>query len=498
MLASASVRSSRPIANLRDGAKPWIWWKPGAHDGADESELQCKEAQEQEQCDERETLKIAIEGQVAPGTGGQLFDHVTQTTGPNQPRINNHGDVSFVATYGLGAPTDLVERRIPNGGYGPGAGVFAYDADEEHDRLRPIALGGQQTEVGTLPRTLGGYSPAPVNDADQIAFAVRNIEGGSATSAIFQGDVEHAGLEVLVRQGQRAPGGGYFEEFFEVAQNDQGDVAFTATLVGDSGAGSGVFLKRHDCDEIEEIVREGEPLYGTDGAFLCNAPNGPWLNNHEVVLFQANCITRGTTPDLELQGSVFITKPGDHAPRLFVRRGDDPNGVPGGPITRIQIGQPGVNDEELAMFLRVATPPGAVIVSKKLDSEDGYDVCAIEGQNLGYGATLGLLFEGSDPLTGPSIAENGVIAFDGNVQNTTTRQGSFICKDLRVSAAALEGDRKPVDTYFRYGGLIFTSSDDHHSTFMDPFEYPTGVFSARTCKPKKVEGPLFPPAPPPP
>ncbi len=486
--------------------------KPGdgsdGSDATDGSDLQCKAESEQEECDERETLKVAIEGRRAPHTGGLRFDSMGQGQGFRYPMINDHGDVAFIATYGqpavpeLQAPeTDATERSIPSGGYGPGTGVFAYDADDEHDQLRAIALAGQHTEVGTLPRPLPDWGPLALNDHDQIVFSVRNIGtddlversipgGVHARSAIFEGNVEDHRLKVLVRQGQPAPGGGFFDEFFNVSLNDRGDVAFLASIVNDTGANFGIFLKKHDCDELEKIVRVGDPLYGGYGGTLCGEipPGGPWLNNDDIVLFQANCISE---PTVGLPGSVFIKKP-RHEIQPFVRVGEDPPDLPGGPIVAIAIGQPGVNDDEAAMQLVIANPPtsGTLIASKKLEYGDGFDICAIGGQSLGDGFNLGLV-----PGDGPSIAEDGIIAFNGRVDNSTARNGSFICKDQRVSAVALEGDRKPVGDYFQYGELFLTSNDDRHSVFVDVTQYPTGVFSAKTCKPRKIDGPVYTPEP---
>jgi hypothetical protein len=296
-----------------------------------------EEKEEEKQQDEESVCKgpiaVAIEGQRVPGTRYERFDPALafDYLGFRDPKTNDQGNVTFRATYS--------EDR--------GAGIFAWS--KKHDLLLSVAKTGDWTEAGELPRGLLNYSGPVFNDENQIAFSVRDIGGINTASpdgviangntvvdrsAIFQAFPKHDGcrdfdLELIARTGDCAPRGGIFREFFGLAENDKGDVAFIATYDGiaipsvqpeaapdpelqaeldaaglpapppNGGPGFGVFLKRHGkerdercycgdvrevaegfssserrddcgrCDHLEAVVRSGDYLKGTHGGRLC-------------------------------------------------------------------------------------------------------------------------------------------------------------------------------------------------------------------------------------
>lgn len=423
-----------------------------------------------EKCMKPSAHAVAVEGQVAPGTYGQRFDPVYEvpyggtdggdmttdsiptggSTGFDEPMINEDGNVAFIASYG----------------YNSGAGVFGWKKQEEF--LFAIALAGQETPVGLLPGYVDNYSGPALNDRNQVAFSARNIDMyGSYGSAVFLTGF-HEPLTVVSASGEAVPGGGYFSEFFDVALNERGDLAFNATF--DYGYGDGIFLAPHDGTALQAIVRTGDLLPDTEGGHLCGWIGGPWINEDGVVLFQANCVDGHP----EFNGSIFMRKPG-HSVEALVLRGDR---LPsGGWIDEISTGKPGIVENEFAMLLKVVGGNGSykVIATKELQRYDAIEVCASQGQDLGYHFELVL-------DDGPSIAEDGTIAFTGKARNTEywfESSAVFTCKDGNTEFVASQGEVKP-GWRNSFGMLDEASNADGWAVFLDEGgSYPTGVYSVR-------------------
>jgi|GEM_PF-6460284 len=466
----------------------------------------------------RPTQAVAVEGQVAPGTGGQRFDpagpSMMLTSAPmdgigdvgfEEPRVNEDGNVAFIASYGhvpipapALSPLDLIL-------FCPGAGVFGWDKTD--DALFPIAISGQLTPVGILPEGEDNYVGLTFNDKEQVAFAVRNIaplllpnspvleapavDGPVADgpvgpplphNALFEGR-KTTPLKVLAKSGDHVPGGGFFDDFYGVSMNQRGDVAFLASY-WDLGGAAGVFLKRQGKD-VEAIARSGELLPDTGGGRLCTETldglEGPWINDDGVVLFQAYCI-RGGVPGL--QGSIFMKRP-HHSLERFVLIGDPVAG--GGFVRAIWIGEPGVNNQEAAMRIQmgyehvapnVITPvlyPEEVVATKKLDGHHKPAACASLGDDLGFGFQLGY-FEGA-----PTIDRDDQMGFVGvAAQALDPYHVVFTCKDDDLQAWAVEGDPKPVPGGATYGELGDESNGCKHIVWVDETRYPTGVFTTKT------------------
>jgi hypothetical protein len=114
---------------------------------------------------QRPIATVALEGQIAPGTGDATF------TDFDEPMVNTANQVAFLAAY-----------------TGPGAGFFLWNAGV----LSPIAVTGQVVPgVGTFTQTsLGGDDldtqdgPA-FNNRGTVAFVINSISGNTK-AAVFQ------------------------------------------------------------------------------------------------------------------------------------------------------------------------------------------------------------------------------------------------------------------------------------------------------------------------
>lgn len=410
---------------------------------------------------ESQTRQVAVGGQEAPGTGGKAFDQMSflNNLGFDEPMLGEGGEAAFIATFGGGS----------------GVGVFLWN-DGDLDR---IAVTGQKTPAGILTGTgLGDFDGPAINGCGTVAFVARNMNGFSLSaapllkspvqlpnSALFQKE-RHEKLKVIAKQGDNAPGCGKFFSFDDISENDENQVAFIASY--DGGNKSGVFLKsrRHD---IDTIVRFGDELPGTGGGTLCNAIDGPWLNNKGDVAFQADCIQGGTGG---LEGSIFIKKHGRRHLRPLMLIGQD--APTGDVITDIQVGRPGLNDDSfVALFTLDATTDFQMIAKKSLDEDDdNFDVCMFTGDNPPDPLNGSLASNGS-----PTISEDGTVSFAAEVHDgSNITEGIFQCRDGKLAIVALQGDDKPDTCGGTFGSLEEASGNNSQSIFLDETSEPTGVF----------------------
>lgn len=491
---------------------------------------------------------VAIEGEEAPGTGGKTFDTSRILVpasdqngtfpgyGFDDPSVNDRGNVAFFATYG----NTGMSMAETNGLYPGGAGIFFWN--REKDLLVPVALSGGQTMNGEViwatedPKGYVGIEPE-INKRDQIVFlatleAPNGTPGLTADSVIDEYARGHALLQatptdekcerfyvdVIAKYGDSLPyGAGTFLAFDGHAQNKSGDVAFIAKYFTQNDLPTielvpaypehGVFLFNAYKKEIRTVVREGDYLPGTHGGKLCGGQNGqmlvpsrepplegPWINDERVVTFIANCIEDGYGQRLhELEGSVFIQRPGEDL-AMFLKMGskaprwvecgactyDQPYGDP--VITDIEAGQPGLSDDKAVFKIEVQEgyTRYSLIVTKRL-CDDAYShdlkVCAKEDEELYKDFTLGLGV--------PSIGSEGVIGFAGHKRGWMNnyyveKTAVFSCYRGDVELLTAEGKKKPVGMNNEFGYLTDASNSNRYLVFLDEGKQPTGVFIIET------------------
>jgi hypothetical protein len=205
--------------------------------------------------------------------GDMLFLSSDVLMGPSGPCCIG-GYIELVDPTGAAFPSDRPPARLDLAAF---ASKTFWGTDGQRDFLaaidvlhrvtrvpvRTIALSGQPAPDGngTLS-SFDDHPPMRLNEAGQIAFAARltGTSGGNTDNAgIFRGD---GGPITQITRFPYSP----FQRFF---LNTAGEIAFTATAntVAPPGAESvrGVF--RYDGQTLTEIVREGQPLPGGDGAF---------------------------------------------------------------------------------------------------------------------------------------------------------------------------------------------------------------------------------------
>ena len=388
---------------------------------------------------------VALEGDPAAGISGVTMSPCNGTGDAgtfDEPMTNAAGDVIFYTCLSDGGWAFYLE---PFGG----------------TPTLVVRSGQVLPGVGTLPfSNLDGFTDGPaINNRGTVIFAIQQgITGtGAPESAQFM-KTRSGSLQAVVKTGDPSPCGGTFRRFDDMSLNNKDDIAFIATY-DDTTLKAGVFLRKAN-GTIDKIVCNGDPLPGTgtpNETFTGTAPNGldgPWLNDKDIVVFQADSLTgpQATDPDSGDSESVWassawVRRPGGSI-ESFIMVGDAiPASVDGGVVHGLAIGRPGFNNDGVLGFnLSREThtdshPAEQFIASKKLDSSGGIDIC-LEDQGP---APEGGSFEGFGAVT---INQKGDLAFNAEIdpqsipddnENDNSR-GLFTCKNKVLTTALLQSD----------------------------------------------------------
>ncbi len=180
--------------------------------------------------------KIALNGEVAPGTSGGVF-RMTPSISVS-PGINDSGVVSFFANI--------------IGGTG-GSGIFTGDGLS----VSAVAiLGGAAPTGGTFTFFTSQAAPR-INGNGRVAFEGGTSAGASGLFTVGPGP----GIDLAAVIGGAAPDGGIFGAFDGININAGGRVAFYANLFGEPGATFGIFTGGPG--GTQRVIREGDSLFGS-------------------------------------------------------------------------------------------------------------------------------------------------------------------------------------------------------------------------------------------
>ena len=229
--------------------------------------------------------QIVYFGQPSPDGNGFLQGLL------GDPTINNGGKLAFPATLSATSSSN----------YG------LYLADE--NGLTVLARSGGSAPDGNGKFSSFPSTQLTLNDSNQIAF-VANLSSTSAGPAdnlgLYRADTR--GIVQLVRKSQLVPGGnGRFLDFggqSHVAINNAGVVAFLADLTGTTGGNAdnaAIFLAQGTA--LTQVARKGQ--HPPDGNGVLSGFGYPALNNNGEIAFVATLSgTAGGTKDN--QGVFFV------------------------------------------------------------------------------------------------------------------------------------------------------------------------------------------------
>ena len=258
---------------------------------------------------------IASAGQPLPGGGVMGY-----TLSPLA--MNDSGDVAFIVTR------DGPEN-VPSP-LGFNAGVYRYDS-----RLGavPVIVPGVTALGDSL--AWGSHFVAAVTNRGEIFFpamicsnaptTIQTVScpdgtGSRLTWAVYRAD-SGGTIGAVVKPGDPAPGGGWFDMAHGPAVNDRGDVAFTAHTYGENCAleacKDSLYVKRSPSGTIEPVARSGDPSPVPGKNY--SAAFGAVINPAGDIVFLADLSAAGDLSEVAVflftRGKmVVIAKPGDPMP----------------------------------------------------------------------------------------------------------------------------------------------------------------------------------------
>jgi hypothetical protein len=220
---------------------------------------------------------VAMRGDVAPGTGGQLFNNFGAV------RINDTDQIVLLASF---------EPSFNN------AGVFLGSTSGPPAKIAAIG----DVAPGTGGGTYNSFQLIGFNNAGQVAF-FSNILGGSASRAVFIGST--SGVSKVVAQGDPATGtAGTFNLVtlnpFNYALNSNGDVAFAAQVIGGAAANQGVWIGNSTSAPAKLMVNS-DPTATTLGGTFGGAVFLHGFDSSGQALFRSNPVGATATHALFLK-----------------------------------------------------------------------------------------------------------------------------------------------------------------------------------------------------
>ena len=325
ILSSIAIAKSpytfTPIANLSDYAGYFepatinnrgdVWFAPAMKTGGEGVLLWSHGA----------LTTITKGGQPAPGGG--IFD---ATYSPVQ--MNDNGDVAFVMGRDYGNEPPVL---------GLDAGVYGYTS---RTGIVPVMLPG--TPVPGGGQFWGAWFGVNVNNGGDVYFsgivcttatvsflttqACPDGSSGVLSFGLYKAD-RRGHITPIVKPGDAAPGGSYFDFAQTLASNERGDVAFQAHIFSDwcdtpflFYCTYSLFFKSGQSGRIVPIARFGDPSpvpgknysgAGGSGSYMVNAAGD--------VAFPADTSRTGDTSEqsvfLYTRGrTIVIARPGDPLP----------------------------------------------------------------------------------------------------------------------------------------------------------------------------------------
>lgn len=302
-------------------------------------------------------------------------------------------------------------------------GMFLAAAD---GKIAPIAVAGDPIpdQAGQLIAGFG-ERPAPViNDDGSVAF-IATLAGGRGAAGVFL--ASEGKLRTIASSGMKAPvvlgGIGVFAEFEAVSLNSRGDVAFLAWVRHGRETIEVVYVARKvgAVHRLTKVAASGEPAPG--GGFFSSF-GAPVVNNRGAIAFPA-VVKLG--PAL---GAIFVA-PAEGPAHLFLGTGDP---APTGGIFARFSERIGFDDSGRVAF-------GAFING----SEPGFGIFVADGADRRVVAARGQAAPGGGVYASfgawPAMSHTGELAFVAATDQGRAFDGVFLMNGAgKVARVATPGD----------------------------------------------------------
>jgi hypothetical protein len=392
----------------------------------------------------RPVANVALDGDVAPNTGGATF------TNFDEPMVNASGQVAFVGVYS-----------------GGGAGVFLQSGGS----LSSVVVSGDSiTGIGTVVLTGAADIDGPaINNKGTVAFVIK----GATTKAVVLKTLVGAPT-VLVKVGDAAPGTtGVFAFFDDMSLNNNDDVAFIATYTEDGGTTfkTGAWLKPSG-GALTKIIAHGDPVpagIGTCPSGFTSTGStgdidGPWMNDQQVVVFLIDGPCGGNP---STGGDHILVKQPAQSLAAFVTEGDPAPASIGGTIGGFKLGRPALNNLNTLAYRAVEITGGSVAEAVVTHTLGGSPVSCVKLGDNAPGTTGTISTFADIP---PTINQSGRLDFAADVSgDPNVSRGLFTCQNGTVAAIAFSGDPMPGTTSSVFSSHIgeASMSDDGRVAFLD-------------------------------
>lgn len=402
---------------------------------------------------------VVFEGDIAPGTSSATFQRF------GNPTIG--GDT--VAFQGESS-------TIP--GFPENQGIFR----KTSIGLEKIAVEGEQAP-GTNDAKFVNLLVPTVDKNGGVAFeAQTTFEPGTSNNGGIFRDVGN-GLDLVVFDGDTTPvsSGTIFTGFNDAPRtNSDGDLAFSAFTISQSGANANVGIFKHTDSGTEVIAFEGDTVPGTASATFTNLA-APSIGGSNVVFF-------GETTDVANTGNnQGIFKGGAFGLEKVAFEGEL---APGTDNARfVDLINPVIGENDGIVFTAITTNETGTTNNRGIfrDVGNGLELVAFEGD---------FVPGTSDRITsfsGPAINSDGQVAFRGFFGDdnrtglfTTGPDGSLIA--LLLAGQLFDdgiNEERVVSTISFFGDAVRDGlGDDGTVGFFASFETgPAGVFTAKLGNP---------------
>ncbi len=299
----------------------------------------------------------------------------------------------------------------------------AFTAQAQATPIRIVASGQESPAGGSFDRFDVNQQPvlAPVNGKGQVAFFAK-LARGPADEGIFLGSP--TGIVKVAQTGDRVPGGGEISGFAShplPALNDQGQVAFVASVSGGRGA-EGIFLAASG--GLKTVARAGGKVPDLPGAGFAEL-HYPSLSPGGEVVFLAT-VRRGR------EGGEGIFRSRRGVLGKLVASGDP---VPGGGSFG-GFGVPAVNASGQVVFPALVEQ-GAVVGGLFLLDKQGIRLLLGAGSPSPAG---GIFAQFSERV---GFSDSGQVAFAARLKDASSAAGVFVWRAQGLRTVALLGDDAP-------------------------------------------------------
>jgi hypothetical protein len=309
-----------------------------------------------------------------------------------------------------------------------------------------LVISGQPSPDGV--GAIGSPGLASLNDVGQVAFVDTQMSGSGGNSSdqgVFRAG--QGGLQLLVREGQAAPGGGTFGPFLDdfPALNNAGLALGALRISGASDSDEGIYRMKPGL--LEPVVREGDPAPGGGtlsvslGMTFQDALTSPAINAAGQTAFLAPVSSTSGQGNAGIfrGNAATILQPASVVPIARVGQTEPAGEGTFSAFHSISLGSGGQVGFAAGLFNAVS--PGTI--DQGIFRGDGFSVTEIA--RTGRPAAGAGMFGGT--LAQPAMNDLGQVAFIGSLEGTgqgnVEHTGIFRGNGFSLDRIAVQGDAAP-------------------------------------------------------